>query len=297
MLVPPNLRGSSPSSHLKHCIALPHHKGACQGMVESLSWHFPISQLGLSMLSSPCNARAASLPPQTCSRAPKHSSFQFPCKSWVPSSYCWWLTWQVLFWLWRDVHKTNVQMKLWSDMQWAQCMFRVEQVSSPLRAPGQERLLRAWDAEAGFKGGEGVQMRREEYGEFLGRVTSTCKCVYRCGKAWVMESCCICWRGGEMGWRHLLKQAYKGHGKPIREVQPSLPWEQEWKAFGRQPAHKLQVSVSPPCLQQTGGNLSPARQWLSHIVYLGSFNKTRVEKPPSNTTVLKLSSLGTSSSS
>ena len=47
MLVPPNLQGSSPSSHLKHCIALSHHKGACQGTVESLSWHFPITQLGL----------------------------------------------------------------------------------------------------------------------------------------------------------------------------------------------------------------------------------------------------------
>lgn len=76
---------------------------------------------------------------------------------------------------------------------------KAEQVSSPLLAPGQERLLRACDTEAGFRGGKGIQMKREEYGEFLGRVTSTGKCVYRCGKAWVMGSCCTWWRGREMG--------------------------------------------------------------------------------------------------
>lgn len=41
---------------------------------------------------------------------------------------------------------------------------RVEQVSSPLLAPGQESLPSACNAEVGFKGGVGVQMRREEYG-------------------------------------------------------------------------------------------------------------------------------------
>lgn len=76
---------------------------------------------------------------------------------------------------------------------------KAEQVSSPLLAPGQERLLRACDTEAGFKGGKGIQMRREEHGEFLGRVTSTGKCVYRCGKAWVMGSCCAWRRSREMG--------------------------------------------------------------------------------------------------
>ena len=60
---------------------------------------------------------------------------------------------------------------------------RVERVRSPWLAPGQERLPRACATEAGFKGGKGVQMRREEYGEFLGRVTSMCKCVFRCEKA------------------------------------------------------------------------------------------------------------------